>query len=432
MRPFKFIAGFAVVLILILGLAAFALYRWLQKPPMIAGREDIERAQGVAVELERPVRRDFADYLLCDATVDAKVRSLLGAQVDETIEAVHVEVGDSVELGQLLVQFRKSDLEAEVEARRAAYQEAKNNYERYQELLDQKVISKTALEARLTAMQGAAAALQLAESRAGFAEVRAPIGDPPGENEGRVRVEARYVEPGEHKGAKDMLLMLVDLSQMEVHAMVPETGLALCVPGTEAEFRLEGQQRWRSGTVARVSPSTESANRFFDVSLEAGNERQGGRWVMNVGMYAEVRFVSARADDALAVRASAIRREGASRYVFVLREGPEESADPPGDGEGDKADRLASLRTRLRRMLGMEKAKQTDGGDAKPQDVWKAHKVEVQTGLTSEGYTQLIGDAVGEDDRLVANPRDEMRDGVKVNIVGGAEDEDAGGGEEES
>ena len=447
MKLLKVLLKVLVVLAIILALAGVALFRWLQEPPKVISQEEIERAQGVAVEVESPTRRDFAEYVFCDGIVEGRARSVLRAQIAETIQAVHVDVGDKVELGQVLVEFRKSDLEAQVRARRAAYEEAKNNYDRYQTLLEDKVVSRDAVEARRTALETAAALLQNAESEMAYTEVRAPIGDPVGSHEGRVHVQARYADPGERKGLGDSLLMLVDLSQMEVRALVPETGVSLCGPGTIAEFRLEGEQSWRSGSVLRVSPSTENPNRFYDVFIQAQNERTGGQWLMRVGMYAEVRFVRASAQGALAVRAASVRREGEKRYVFLLRREPwqgdgnpgastEESKEPGAGPEPDSGgsakrlqDRLSLVRTRLRERLGMASRGQADaagpeasnasseGEGGVPNELWQAHRVEVETGLHSRGYVQLLGEAVSADSVVVANPGGHLRDGVKVRIV---------------
>lgn len=424
MKFVKLLAKVMLGLLLVLALAALVLYRWLQEPPKVTGHEEIERLEGVAVEVERPGRRDFVDYLYCDGTVEARVRSVLRAQIAETVEAVHVDVGDPVEQGQLLLEFRKTDLEAEVQARRTAYEEAKNNYQRYQVLLEEKVVSRNVVEARRTAMQAAAASLQRAESEMKYTQVRAPIGDPPGKPQGRVRVAARYVELGEHMSIGDTLLMLVDLSQMEVCAQVPVTGISLCNPGTTALFKLEGEQCWRSGPVVRVSPSTENPNRFYQVFIQATNERSGQRWLMRAGMYAAVRFVRAAAQGALSVRASAVRREGRKEYLFVVQRAQEETVKLPETRDD-------SIRARLRRLLGMAHNGKPGGqgpvASARPgessagarKEIWKAHRVEVQTGLRAQGYVQLLGDAWSEDDLVVASPREEMYDGIKVRIVKG-------------
>ncbi len=428
MKFVKLLAKVALILGLIVALTVLVLYRMLKEPARIVGHEEIERQEGVAVELESPERRDFAEYLFCDGTVEAKVRAVLRAEVGETIKAIHVDVGDAVAQGELLLEFRKTDLEAEVQARRAAYDEARNNYQRYEALFEDRVVSRDVLEARRTVMQAAAAALQRAESEMKFTEVRAPIGALPGKPEGRVYVEARYVELGEHMGVGDKLLMLVDLSQMEVRAQVPETGVSLAKPGATAEFRLEGEQTWQSGAVMRIGPSTENPNRFYEVFVKTRNERRNEQWLMRSGMYVEVRLLRATAKGALSVRASAIRQEGEKEYVFVVRKALEESA-PAASPE--KESREGDMRAKLRRLLGLASSDSSGQGtvasqapseshQGAPKEGWKAHQVAVKTGLRGEGFVQLLEGGVSPDALIVASPRDELSDGIKVRIVKGS------------
>lgn len=357
-----------IILVVIVILTAVIVIRMARKGTGAVSIEEIERRDGVAVAVENPVRMDFTDYVYCDGEVDVSARYALRSSIDEIVEAVHVDVGDIVKEGQILVEFRSGDIRADISAKRAAHDEAKRNYERYKVLLDKGGVSKNMVEAKRTASESAAAALRRAESKMEFAQVRAPMGDVPIDDEGSVQVEARFVDPGEHKGKGKELITLVDLSTAEIRAMVPEGGVRSAKVGGEIEFRLEDEKAWRTAVVTRVGPSTKDSNRFFDVFVRLDNERTDSGWVMRPGMYAQVRIPRAVHGNALAVRSGAIRRRGARRSVFVV------------------------------------KALQTQ-------------RIDVETGLTSGGYIQLKGDAIGDDDTIVSNPRGNLRDGTKVRIV---------------
>lgn len=359
-----------LVVLLVLGLAAVVVVKIIRKKAgaRAVSIEEIERQKGVAVAVENPVRMDFTDYLYCDGEVDASARYVLRSSIDDVIRAVHVDVGDIVKKGQILVEFRKDDLEADISARKAAHDEAKRNYERYKALLEKGGVSKNMVEAKRTAMETAAAALKRAESKLEFAKIRAPAGDTEEDRRGSVQVEARFVDPGEHKGKGKELITLVDLSTVEVRAMVPEGGVRFAEVGKEIEFRLEDEKSWRAGAVTRVGPSTEHPNRFFDVFVRLDNERSGSKWLMRPGMYVQVGIPRTVDRNALAVRSGAVRHRGAKRFVFVVK----------------------ALETR---------------------------RVEIETGLHSEGYVQLKGGGVGENDTVVSNPRGDLRDGTKVRIV---------------
>jgi len=419
----KILIRVLVVLMLALGLLIMVFLRATEEEPRALSMEQIEQQEGVVVALEHPVRMDFVDYLLCDGAVNTPVRAVLRAKISETVEAVHVDVGQSVGEGQLLVELRKTDLEADIAARQAAYDEAKSNYERYQRLLDKGVVSKDHVEMRRTILEAAVAALQRAQSQLKFADLYAPIGDAEGEQTGRVQVEARRVEPGEYVAVGRELLTLVDLSQVEIKARVPETGVALCQAGQQVEFRLEGEGTWRTGSVSRISPSTESPNRFYDVFMKTENQRGGSGWVMRAGMYAEVRIPRAVARDVLGVQASVVKRSGATEYLFVARPAKEmveirRRVEPEPGQQGLKAQvrkRMARLRSRLRRSSASESEPDDQVViENKELEVWRARRVEVQTGLRAEGYAQIVGGTLSEGDWLVSNPRDDLRDGVRV------------------
>ncbi len=105
-----------VVAVLVLGLAAVIVTRMVRRKARAVSIEEIELQEGVAVAVERPVRMDFTDYLYCDGEVDVSTRYVLRSGIDDVVETVHVDVGDIVEKGQILVEFRKGDIQADISA----------------------------------------------------------------------------------------------------------------------------------------------------------------------------------------------------------------------------------------------------------------------------------------------------------------------------
>jgi len=272
-----------LVLLVLTGLLSVPILYSLGRPQVRAvSIEKIHAEEGIPVETVHPVLKEFRDYFHCDGSVVADVRAMLRANVEEVVEVVNARVGDAVRKGQVLVEFRKTDLEAAIQAAETAFQEAQNNYDRYAKLREDGVISQDRLELYRTRRDNAAAALEAARSRLKFADVASPVDGV---------VEQRWVEAGEYKGVGKELMTIVDLSTVEVAALVPEAQVAHVAPGTQAEFMLESQDEWLAGTVSRVSPATTDPNRFFDVYLKVQNSPASGGWLMRPGMYAQVRFL---------------------------------------------------------------------------------------------------------------------------------------------
>jgi len=397
-----------VLLILVVLLAVAVLY-WLGRPQAQAVTiEKIQAREGVPVEVTRPVVMDFVDWLYCDGEVVASVRAVPGARVAEIVEAVHVRVGEPVEPGQVLIQFRSADLEAAIVAARAAYEEALRNYSRYERLVAERVLSEDRLEQARTRRDAAASLLREAESGLQYAQVVSPVGG---------IVESRWVEPGEYKREGDELLSIVDLSAVEVSALVPERDVGGLSVGMEGQFQTESSPQWLSGRISRISPATQDPNRFFDVYVKVDNRRTGEGWLMLPGMYAQARFVRGVARDALAVRDDTIVWEGNERVVYVVEEATAQFAvETAVDPEAGFFGRLKRGWTRLGAGRGKAQEERYEERQAK-----KARRVLVSLGLREGELVQLRQGDVGPSSLLIVNASDDVRDGTVVSIVKGGQ-----------
>jgi len=407
-RAKKFI-NVLVLLIVAGGVMVAVLYRLGQVEAEATSIGKIHETQGFPVGVQQPQRTEFHDYLYVDAQVAADVRAMLRAKVGEVVEAVHARVGERVEEGQLLVEFRTTDLEAAIQAARVAYEEAQSKYRRYQNLFEQEVMSEDQLETARTAMENAAAALQQAQSRLAFAEVHSPIDG---------IVEQRFVEPGEFKGVGKELLTIIDLARLEVKADVPEQYVPEIGLGRNGEFQLESGPEWLSGTVSRIGPSTVDPNRFFDVYLAVQNRREEDRWLMRPGMYAEVRLLRRRIPDAQAVPDSAIVYEAGERFLYSV-DNNMETVEVPVDGgrnRGPDNSFPARMRRGVKRLFGETKQGKRQMAQ-KEMKVLRARRLEVELGLREGELVQLLGAPLPDDSRVILNPQEDLYDGARVRVI---------------
>ena len=333
---------------------------------------------------------------------------MLRAKVAEVVEAVNVRVGEEVKEGQVLVELRRTDLEAAIQAARTADTEASNNYERYQKLAAQSVVSQEKLEQSRTAKERAASLLREAESRLQYAQLISPIDG---------IVSERWVEPGEYKREGDQLLSVVDLSTLEVSALVPEQDVANLRPGMAGEFQLESGTEWFTGQIRRISPSTTDPNRFFDVFLKVENRRTNGAWAMRPGMYAQARFARGTVNGAVAVPDDTIVREGNEQVVYTVEDG---TARFPVEG---KADTAGGFLSRLKRGWGRLAPRQgaADAQTYEQKPAKTARRVVVTTGLREGELVQVLHGDVKPGSLVIVNVSDDIRDGTVVHIVKGGQ-----------
>jgi RND family efflux transporter MFP subunit len=397
--------------LLALGFLGFVLSLGAPESPNVS-IEKIHDESGIPVRVVSPAAVEFTDYFYCDGDVVADVRAVVRAKVSEVVEDVYVKVGDKVAKGQPLVEFRRTDIEAEIRAAESAYDEAESNYKRYTELVQQGVVPDDQLEDRRTRLATMAAQLATARSRLAFATLTSPIDGV---------VEARRVEPGEYKGVGDELITIVDLSTIEVAALVSEQDISDVSVGMMAQFQLEATRDWRTGEVTRISPSTIDPNRLFDVYLTVENTRETGSWLMRPGMYAEVRFQREQPVVKPAIPDSCLSLEGTAQVLYLVEKSTavREIREPDTrTGLGARLERGFSKLAAMRAGEGENPGSgEGDGGRYETVDVLTARRMVVEVGLKEAGLVELLDDPLGEDAVVIVNPRDDIRNGTRVAIV---------------
>jgi RND family efflux transporter MFP subunit len=188
-----------------------------------------------------------------------------------------VREGDTVRAGQPIARFDTADLEARLtdrmgalESTRAQLALAEKTRAQNQELLKQKFISQTAYDAaasNLSVSQGTLksneAQVQLARIALRDASVTAPLSG---------TVAKRHVQPGEKVPFDAPLVTIVDLSEMELQAMVPANDIPELSIGMKVTLAIDGfGERRFTGTIKRINPTTEAGTRAILVFVDVPN-----------------------------------------------------------------------------------------------------------------------------------------------------------------
>jgi RND family efflux transporter MFP subunit len=247
----------------------------------------------------------------------------LASEVDGTVQRVHADLGDAIVKGQTLLtivpdefRFRQEQARADadqtaarlgiapdaesadidktsiVRKAQADYANAKTDYERRKGLVEKKLIARKELddaEARLlvadanvaaareeantqlATLRGKRAQAALAAKKVRDTELRAPISG---------SVEAKLVSAGEYVKTGAPLFRLVNDRPVKMVGEVPEYYASLVRRGQAVELTVDGQAgRIFRGTLSRVSPSSNVANRAVQVEVlfpNAGRELKPG------------------------------------------------------------------------------------------------------------------------------------------------------------
>ena len=260
----------------------------------------------VPVVVETVAAQEWTDALRALGTVHAREAVTITAKVSETVQQVHFESGQQVARGAPLVTLSGQQQKAALASAEAALGEAEQLFLRQQQLVEQQLIARAALDAQRATRDAARA--QVAQVRANLSDrvIRAPFAGVLG---------IRQVSPGALVTPGTPIATLDDVSRVFVDFPVPETELADVGPGQALVGRVATYgERSFDGTVATVSTRLDSASRAATVRGDFPN----ADGALKPGMLVEV-SLSRGTRQALVVPEIAVQKIGSETFVWRVK-----------------------------------------------------------------------------------------------------------------
>lgn len=278
--------------------------------------------QGVRVETLVLQPSSFTDVIEVTGTVKAVDDATLSAQASGTVIAI-ANLGASVASGTAVAQLDPQipraaveQAEANVEAARAQFDLAEDNYDRQTPLYRDSIIS--AVEYETVRAQLSQARAQLAQANAALASaqkqlantyVRAPFSGV---------VERQFVERGEQVSPGMPVVRMVNTSRVKISAGVPERYSGDINAGTPVEVRFSAYNMGRRlGSISFVGSAIDSESRTFPIEVELENVGRD----LKPQMVAQLHITRERLDDVIVVPRSAVLRDELGNAVFVVHSG---------------------------------------------------------------------------------------------------------------
>ena len=224
-----------------------------------------------------------------------------------------VNVGEVVQMGQLLARLDPADqqlgadaAQAEVIATRAALSTAQDDLSRAQDLHRRQFVSQASLDRHQRSVEAAQARVSAASAKASLASRGVAHTQLRSATTGVVK--AILAEPGQVLAAGQSVLELARLDELEVHLTVAEDQVALLRQTGELRISLWAvPDRFWSGRLREVAPVADSSTRTYAVRITFESPDPS----INLGMSASVSFTRARPGDALRLPVAAlVRGEG--------------------------------------------------------------------------------------------------------------------------
>lgn len=256
-------------------------------------------------------------YYHLDGVVEASNRSTLTAQTSGQVTAVHFDVDDYVEAGQVLLELDGTEqqaalqqAEANLDAATAGLQDARDEHKRISEIFERQLVAKSQLDKADAALQkarasydAARAALDTARKQIDYTRVTAPFAG---------IVTERHIQVGETAQPGAALMSGISLNQLRVVVDVPQTLI-----GAVREHRLARVKMPDGGWVMvrdmTIFPFAEARSNTFKVRLDLPRKLSGAL----PGMFVKVSFVAGD-QQVLPVPAAAVVYRSEVTGVYVV------------------------------------------------------------------------------------------------------------------
>ncbi|MFZ2524186.1 MAG: efflux RND transporter periplasmic adaptor subunit [Candidatus Ferrigenium altingense] len=305
----------------------------------------------IQVTVTQVAKGEVSPALFGIGTVEARRAYLIGPTAAGRVGRVLVDVGDTVQAGQLLAEMDPVDLDARVSSAAAAAVRAKSavataqaqiqdmrsrqalaasEARRYVELGRKGFISQSVVDGKLQQQQSADAQLAAAESTlAGARQDLARLdADLEGVKQQRVNIRlaaptggvvtSRDAEPGATVVAGQAVLKLVQPDSLWVTVKLDQGRSAGLKTGLPAEITLRSNPgKPLAGKVARVEPVSDSVTEERIAQVAFDLMPQGA----SIGEMAEVTLRLTAIGDALLIPNGSLRYRGAQAGVWLRTDG---------------------------------------------------------------------------------------------------------------
>ena len=233
----------------------------------------VDNSPAIAVKVNRVETNGNSPFLSVSGKIQATNSADLSTRMMGYVNNVHVNVGDKVRKGQLLVSINNADLQAKraqvnagITEATSAFNNAKKDYNRFKNLFADNSASQKEMDDMTANFEMAKARLESAnqmkkEINAQFAysNITAPFDG---------IVTSKNVEAGNMANPGVPLISIETPGHFEVMAMVPETEISDIKTGTEVDVLVKSINQTLKGKVKEVSASAKNTGGQYLVKID--------------------------------------------------------------------------------------------------------------------------------------------------------------------
>lgn len=330
------------------------------------GENGEREEQAVPVQVTELERGAIESVLRFSTNLEAEEAVGVYSQAARQVRSLHVEEGDRVGKGQVLLRLDDEQQRTRLAKVRTELERARREFQRQERLYADDLISEQAFNDASYELNRLELDMEDAQRELSYTEVKAPISG---------TITQRRVSVGDTVTVNQHLFDMVDFDSIVARVYVPEKELARLETGLPARIAAPAlsEEPQFKGYVDRLSPVVDPQSGTIKVTVAI--PRQGG---LRPGMYVDVELVTAVHEDAVLVPKRAVVYDDDQMFVYRMRD-----ADDGGEAQGATVER-----------------------------------VYLQPALEDERHIEPAAQQLAAGDRVVVAGQAGLKDGAKVRLAG--------------
>lgn len=292
----------AIIVVAFIGIIAFRIASNTSSDP--------RRGNVLTVQVEKVHRMNLIERINLNGDVLPDQQATLYPKVSGTIDRMYYDMGDAVKRGTVLALIDTIELYQTVLQTKATYLNAKLNYERTENLIDQHLIAQQDVDNADVALKTAEAAYTTAAARLGYAYIVAPFNG---------IITKRFLDAGGVVTQNiSPLFTLMDLDKVKIIVNVLERDVPRVPLIKRAMITIDALPgKEFTGIVKRTSQALDMATRTMDVEIDIPNSSHQ----IKPGMFSSVSLIVGERPDRVVIPTQAVLKDNTGIYVFQVVNG---------------------------------------------------------------------------------------------------------------
>jgi membrane fusion protein, multidrug efflux system len=262
-----------------------------------------------AVELKAARSGAITSLFEAVGSTQANESVAVAAKLSGIVERINFADGQRVKAGDILLELNAGELKAELAAKRAIRDNARQIYDRARRLLESRNMPEAKVEEAQSALVAAEARVRADEAKLADTVIRAPFAG---------RIGLRRISLGALVTPTTEITTLDDTSVIKLDFEVPETVIGAFKPGLAIAARSAAYpEQGFAGKVAVIGTRVDPVSRAVLVRAELPNERD----LLKPGMFMTVIMTLGARADAVLIAEEAVLVRDDRKYVYIVRNG---------------------------------------------------------------------------------------------------------------